>query len=59
MNIACPAAAAEGGIILGIAVLRDALLVWLILVPILLRFHRPGRLVAAPARPGRALRALT
>ena len=30
-------AAEEGGIILGIAVLRDALLVWLMLVPILLR----------------------
>jgi RND superfamily putative drug exporter len=32
----------EMGIILGIAVLRDALLVWLMLVPILLRLTGPA-----------------
>ena len=41
------------GIILGIAVLRDALLVRLMLVPILLRLTGRGRLVAAEvARTG-------
>ena len=51
------------GIILGIAVLPDALLVWLMLVPILLRLTGLSRLVAAEvaalARPGRAFQALT
>jgi len=39
VNIACPGPLPpkEMGIILGIAVPRDALLVWLMLVPILLR----------------------
>ena len=53
----------EMGIILGIAVLPDALLVRLMLVPILLRLTGLSRLVAAevaaPARPGRAFQALT
>ena len=48
----------EMGIILGIAVLLDALLVRLMPVPILLRLTT-GRMVARPARPGRVLRALT
>jgi uncharacterized membrane protein YdfJ with MMPL/SSD domain len=48
----------EMGSILGIAVLLDALLVRLMLVPIRLRLTT-GRLVVAAARAGRALRALT
>lgn len=48
------------GIILGIAVLLDAMLLRLMLVPILLRHTGRGQLVAAEvAPPGRALRALT
>ena len=49
------------GIILGIAVLLDAMLGRLMLVPILLRHTGRGQLVAAEVAPPpeRALRALT
>ena len=52
----------EMGIVLGVAVLLDALLVRLLLVPVLLRLTGTGVVAAPVARPdpaGRPLRTLT